>query len=262
MPDTALPILLADGSRLDWRDAAYGADVYIGDDFARVTHRLENAPEMEEMLARGDAEWAVELRCPKTLFGRIETSAEPVMDVRWAEDDVDDTLYAIPGLIAVRETEIPTSGLDPLWAGSALLAPAGWWLARGREYRSKTLRQALLAFTEDPDLPDGRMRVAHESGTGTRRFVAYLASDIRSAVETDRSMQIAALIGACAQFPRVFREEEAGEEEDGIVREIRGLLEAAGVPCWDEEGYDAAAAATVIEGFRPPPAEIGEPDDE
>lgn len=262
MVDGALPKLLEDGSKLDWPDAEYSADVWLGDGFARVAHHLANAPALERLIAEGGAHWAVELRCPRTLLARIETATTREMEVRWAASEVDDLVYLIPGLLATRDVSLGTEGLGALWAGDTLDVPGGWWLARGTERRTSTLRESLLSFDEDADLPPGGMRVAPDSNSGRLRFIVYVASDIRAAVERDRSMQVAGLTGVCALFPRVF-DADAEAEHGALIGEIRDRLEDAGAPTWeDPDRYDPARAATAIECFLPPQSPPEEIDDE
>ncbi len=256
MPDLALPMLLEDGSRLDWPDATYAPEVRLGNRVATVIHRLSNAPTLERLIEEGAAEWATELRCPKTLLSRIDTATE----LRWEDSEVDGLVYLIPGLVATKDTQLEAQDLNELWSGLTLDIPAGWWLARGREYRTSTLRQALLSFAEDNSLPNGGMRVSPDLSSGEVRFVAHLASDIYPTGRHDRSMQIAGLIGACAHFPEVFTPEI--EDEHTLVREIRGRLDDVKIPAWDADDYDPAQAATAIEAFVPQEEPFPEQEDE
>lgn len=253
MTDDALPVLLEDGSRLDWLDAAYRPDVRLRDGLARIEHRLERAPALERLVAEGAARWAIELRCPKTLLARIDTSSASRMEVRWAPHEVDGQVYLIPGLLAMREARLETDGLNDLWSGRAALdVPEGWWLARGEPYPVKTLGETILSFREDRTLPDGAMKVDADLHSGQLGFTVSLAPDVFPSVERDRSMQLAGLVGVCALFPTIF-EEDADDQHRALAEEIRGRLEAAGVPAWGDDGYDPARAATAIEPFFPLP---------
>ncbi len=261
MTEDALPVLVEDGSRLDWPDAAYRPEVRLRDGLARVEHRIERAPALERLLAEGAARWAIELRCPKTLLARINTSAEPRMEVRWEPHEVDGQVYLIPGLLAMRDVRLETDGLNDLWSGRAPLdMPGGWWLARGQPYPVKTLGETILSFREDRALPEGGMRVASDQGSGQIRFTVFLAPDVFPSVERDRSMQVAGLIGVCALFPTVFGDD--AEEHRALAEEIRGRLVEAGVRAWDDDGYDPARAATAIEPLFPLPELEPEFDDE
>lgn len=249
MTDAALPVLVENGSRLDWTDADYRLDMRVGDGYARVTHQLDRAPSLERLIEDGHAVWAVELRSPKTLLSRIHTSAVREMEVRWDQGEVDGLIYLLPGLIATADVQLDGQGLDDIWSAALLDIPAGWWLVRGNVRRIGTLREALLTFEEDGSLPPGAMKVAPDASEGRLRFVVSVASDIRPVVEHDRSMQVAGLVGACALFPAVFGP-DVEEEHSALVGEIRDRLEAADVPDWnDPENYDPARVATVIEPF-------------
>lgn len=249
--EDALPVLTEDGSRLDWPDAAYRPEVRLRDGLARIEHRIERAPALERLLAEGAARWAIELRCPKTLLARIRTSAAPRMEVRWEPHEVDGQVYLIPGLLAMRDVRLETDGLNALWSGrDALDVPEGWWLARGQPYPVKTLGETILSFREDRTLPDGAMKVASDQSSGQLGFIVSLAPDVFPSVERDRSMQVAGLIGVCALFPTVFGD-DADEQHRALADEIRGRLEAANVPAWDDGAYDPARAATAIEPLFP-----------
>lgn len=250
MTDAALPVLTEDDSRLDWPDAAYRPEVRIGGGAARIAHRLEGAPTLERLIAAGDARWAAELRCPRTLLARVATSDAAEHEAAWGADEAHGEVFVIPGVVAVRPLRLDDGApeLGEIWRGARLDVPAGWWLARGVTRRDSTLREALLSFEADADLPPGAMRVETRWNEGRPRFVVRLARDLRAAVERDRSMQMAGLIGVCARFPAVFASED--EDEHAIVREIRDRLEAAGVPAWDDLAlWDPARAATAIERF-------------
>ena len=265
MVEVALPMLVEDGSRLDWPEAAYLPDVRFRNGFARVTHRIHSAPELESLINEGSACWAVELRCPKTLLARIETSATHEMEVRWNATEVDGIVYLIPGMLATDNVHLRTENLNELWTGfgPVLDVPVGWWLARGNVYRASTLREALISFDEDPDLPDGGMKITPDRSSGRIHFIVYVASDIRDAVEHDRSMQVAGLIGVCALFPKVFTGEDAKLEHISLINEIGALLDGANVPDWEAgDSYDPVRAATVIERFIPLKTLKQEMDDE
>ena len=243
MTDAALPVLTEDDSRLDWPDAAYRPEVRIGGGAARIAHRLEGAPTLERLIAGGAARWAVELRCPRTLLARVEESDDAGHEAAWSAAEAHGAVFVIPGVVAVRPLRLDAPELGALWRGERLDVPAGWWLARGVTRRDSTLRESLLSFEPDADLPPGAMAV----DVRWPRFVVRVAPDIRAVAERDRSLQVAGLIGVCALFPREFTPE--AEEEHAIVREIRDRLEEAGVPAWNDDRWDPARAATAIERF-------------
>ena len=198
------PVLLEDGSSLDWPQALYTPTVRIGDGFARVTHCLDGAPLLHKLLDRGDAVWAVELRCPKTLLARTETSAQAEHTLRWDTADVDGMAWLLPGLLAPAPLRLPDDrALNEVWRGEVPEFPAGWWIARGDARRITPLADSLLRFQLDEQLSVGRIAVEPDRSRGNLRFIVRSAPDVHQrATQGDRSLWIAALIGACGLFGR------------------------------------------------------------
>ena len=249
---------------MDWSDAEYGAEIRAGTGQATVTHRLSNAPVLEDLIDRRSAAWAVEVRCPKTLMAKIESSAEARHVVKWDADEVDGDVFIMPGLLAREDLRLDASGLTSLYQDIGdLHVRQGYWLARGYTYRASTLLQSLLSFRLDESLKQGRMEVVTDHSSGNLQFVVKMASDPFKRVRYDRAVQIAALVGACAQFPHAFRSGD-DEEEPPLVRELRERLESIrpGITLWeDEANYDPAMVATLLEPFRSAPV-TGESDSE
>lgn len=259
---TPLPILLEDGSRFDWSNASYDPDVSVGSNRATVQHKIDGAPALRSLIEDGLAAWAVELRCPKTLMARVETSSADRQVVSWSSDDVDDAVWIVPGLIALAPLTLDGSGLTSLWADAGdLHVPAGWWLAKGEAYRSKTLTESLLKLRRDNDMAKGTMEVRPDHSGGRLRFTVNMAPDVFKRARSDRTLQVAALVGVCGLFPREFGGVAESQSESGtgdarddhpVARELRDRLrrKRPDVPLWDDENYDPALVATLLEPFR------------
>ncbi len=252
-----LPLLLEDGSRLDWPDARYRPDVQVGVRRATVEHKLTGADPLNRLLEEGKAAWAVELRCPKTLMARIETSADAQQIAGWEHEEVHGDIHVIPGVIALRALSLDGARLSTLWKHlPAVQVPPGWWLARGVPRRASTRMESLLQFMRNDKLEPGRMEVGPDYGGGQLRFLVKMAPDIFDEARSNRSLRVAALIGACGWFPRIFG---AGGEEDRanpLARVLRDRLNEKnpGMPLWDDDNYDPALVATVLEPLLANPA--------
>lgn len=255
MSMSSLPVLLQDGSRFDWRGAEYHPEVRLMPLRATVYHTLRQAPTLERLVREGLAQWATELRCPKTLFASVEISTRSpttTQTVRWEPEDVDEDLFLIPGLLALKDFDLnPRSEeLTPVWEGVRLRVKAGWWLAQGLSYRTRTLGQSLLKFKRDKALADGRMRIQRDESADDLAFHVHLAKDIWQE-RRQRHVQVAALIGAMGRMVGAFQHPD---EDPAVVGQVRRCLQDNDVPDWsDPDRFDPALAATVIEQFHPPP---------
>ena len=257
MPDSqsgSLPLLLEDGSCLDWPEATYRTDVKVaGVDRATVRHLLSGASVLHQLIKDGKAAWAVELRCPKTLMARTVTSAGDLTTVKWKADDVDGEIFLVPGLVALAETTLALWELSSIWQeGAELHVPRGWWLAKGEAVRTDSLMRSLLSFERATKLDAGQMEVTPDRSSGALRFTIGMAPDVFDAVSTDRTLQVAALVGVCSWFPKVFKPMEDGDE-DPIAQQLRVRIEEANsdVALWeDATNYDPALVATLLEPFR------------
>lgn len=257
-----LPILLESGSRYDWSSASYDPDVSVGTNRATVQHQMDGAPALRRLIEDEKAAWAVELRCPKTLMARVETSSADRQVVSWSSEEVDDVVWIVPGLIALTSLSLDGSGLTSLWTDAGdLHVPAGWWLAKGEAYRSKTLTESLVKFHLNKDMAKGTMEVIPDHSGGRLRFKVHMAPDVFKA-RSDRTLQVAALVGVCGCFPREFggaAESQSGSgtsdarDDHPVARELRERLRRKNqdVALWDDhQNYDPALVATLLEPFR------------
>ena len=250
MDSAPLPLLLEDGSRFDWCRAEYAPAVRVEPTRALVEHRLRGAPTLERLVADGRAQWATELRCPKTLYSRVDLAHDEEQEVAWAADNVDGEMFVIPGLLATKDFRLrpERQELSSIWRESPLDVRKGWWLARGTARRTRTLGQSLLRFHVDGELDKGRMRIDRDESDEDLSFHVHLAADIWPE-RGKRHVQVAALIGAFGQLGAAFGDLDG--DEPHIVREIRRRLEDKRITLWTEPEYDPAQAATAIEPFHP-----------
>ena len=227
-------------TRSDLASTAYRPVLRFDAHGATITHKLSGPATLIRLIDEGRAAWAVELRCPKTLMARVETGNEPKQRVEWKCDDVDGAVFLVPGVVALDEP-------SPQEA-------KGRWLVRGALRRTSALTESLLAYERNDDLEDGRMEVRPagrpgDPGPEALRFTVSLAPDVYERIWTDRTLQVAALIGACGWFPRLFGRKGARADEHSLARQVRERLVAyPGMPLWDSgDAYDPARVATALE---------------
>ncbi len=259
------PFTLSSGDRshLDRLAESYAPEVRIGICRASVRHSLPADGLLARLIEERRAAWAVEVKCPKTLMSRVDTSLEVRQEVEWKVGDVDGDVCLTPGVVSLRGSAMQgsaTSGYSAL-SGSppkgtfrqdtALRAPPGWWLARGAMRRAKPLASSFVGYRLAEDLESGRMAVTPVESNGRLRFVVALAPDVFDRIQSDQALQVAALAGVCGRFPRIFRRGGHGRHEHSLAQEIRRWLaeDNAGVRLWDDRDYDPVLA-TALEPIR------------
>ena len=249
--NAGLPLLREDGASMDWVQASYRAEITITGSTAVATNTLEDAPALEALIGSGQAEWALEFRCPKTLLASVARSPSAEVRCEWSPADVGGELFLTPGLVAVSDCVLDASGLNSLWGADPIAVRAGHWLARGIVLRTQSLASSLLEFQRKSSLNDGEMEVTPDTSSGDLRFKVWLApSYFDRVIQNNRDVQIAALIGAFGRIP--FLDSEEGESY-AILSHIKAALNEAGVPAWGDElnaDFDPARAATAIEAFQ------------
>lgn len=250
----AVPLLREDLASIDWLSATYQAEIKISGRVAISTNKLVGAPQLDALIAAGHVQWAIEVRCPKTLYARVAYSVSANVRSEWNPDDVDGEMFLTSGLVAVRDCQLPTDGLNDLWGNDPIGVKAGRWLARGMILRTQSLASSLLEFHKNTGLSEGEMRVEPDTGSGDLRFKVYLAPGyFDQVIQTNRDVQIAALIAAFGRIPHI----DSGDERGGyaVLTQIKAALQEAEVPIWGPElnaDFDPARAATAIERFRIP----------
>ena len=252
------PMLREDGSSLDWPDATYEAKIAIGIARAKVGHYLEGAPQLQELVTAGKAEWVVELRSPATLYTRIlASSQERGYTFEWDTDVVVSGSYVIPGMVTTQEVELDAHGLHALWGTGPIVVRPGRWLVRGSARSAEQLGSSLIKLFPDKNVTNGQMTVTPFTGEGDLRFHVKISPKMFETRARDRDVQIAALIAAFGRIPGVVREsavetlDEQGESTRyPVLERLRGVLADANVADWTNPSeYDPARAATEVEAF-------------
>ncbi len=97
------------------------------------------------------------------------------------------------------------------------------------------------------------MEVTPDTTGGDLRFNVWLSPNyFNQMIQSNRDVQVAALIGAFGRIPLL---DTYGESDFAILGHIKSALTEAGVPIWGDENaeFDPAMAATAIEPFYVPP---------
>lgn len=254
------PVLAEADSSLDWRSAAYTVNVgRVGDHHGvKVSHELKDAPSLADAVRSGKAEYAVEVRCPRSLLSYQRTDSEPTWDVNWDADDVrDDSTFILAGVVSRGGLRVDRSELHDFFSSGDtpfVELPLGWWAARAQVRRLNPLLKSLVEFSPNSSLSDGEMRVSEKtSNPDGPRFRIELHPDMLERARRERDIQIAGLIGVFGLLPKSSLALGNDNDDHTITRDLRQRLDDADPPIldWDEELYDPAAAATYFEPFFP-----------
>lgn len=269
MSDSRIPLLVEDGTRLDWPDAQYeprierkGAETKV-----TVNHVLKGASGLADAVRQREAAWYTELRCPRLLHSEHFSSFDDRQVVEWHEDALDwEKTFLLPGMASVEPTLKMSSelaGTDRA-SGEVIEVPTGAVLARADVRRLKPLMQSLLVFRKEAELGPGQMKVEEDTTSEDPCFVVRIAEDVFAETRWNRDRRIAALIGAFAAMARrESRMQPGGDlQNHPVAEQLRSHLLEHGSLAWDEEGFDSVYAATLFEPLEASESVSGDGDDE
>ena len=241
---------------LDWPDAAYRVDTDPdGAGGWRVRHHLTGAAALRGLVASGDAAWAVEVRCPRTLYSELTYAPgeRVTMTVPKRPEMNHGPVWFLPGIVARNDCVLATDELSDIWQGPPITAPAGTWLARGQPI-TKSAASSLLRFAAADDLAVGRMRIRNErDDAGHARLLIELHERQLHRSEQDAVFLAMAWAAALAHLPNIEGFEIPAEGDDTLAEptEYYGQLlvrrlRSEGVALWDEAAWCPLSAATAL----------------
>ncbi len=243
------PQLFEDGTRSDWEFAHYKSTVKIALSSCKATayNSLGNCQQLQELIDSGAATWQLEVRCPRSLYSKTISSQEPQIEATWNNADMIGSIFFFTGLYATRELTLRPEELTPIWKDAGTIkVPQGWQLIRANTVANDTEIDSLLRFVRKEDLDKGTMEISENTGSGSLEFIVELAANIYDEMRHDRTLQIAALIGAMSKL-----QGKEWEKPDPIYKPIKNYFETHDLVSWDSEKFDPATVATSIEPFRP-----------
>lgn len=269
-----LPVLTEDGVSLDWNDAQYDVDLMRRGHQAEIVveHRIPKAHSLQATITEGGAQFAAELRSPRSLYAREYQSSDFRQVIRWEPSDVrNDTTFLLAGVVAQDDIELDAAELHPLMRPETtsvtpnedelppVRIPQGWLAAKAITRRLNPLLNSLITFVRDDQIDNGQMQIEEQSGDAPH-FRVGLVPELYDAVRDphNRNLRVAALIGVFARLPKSSLAADGEHFEHPITKELMNRLEALGIPDWLDSDYDAARAATALEKFSTQVNEEGE----
>ncbi len=262
-----IPVLdsRADALSCDYPDGRYRCNMTTVRSGQAITaqHILDGADELDDLVARGSAQFAVEIISSATFTSLLERAPERLSSHTFDLDAAmiaKEGAQARPGLIAVRDCTLPVTRLSPAWQdiGGSVAVQAGQWLARGQHAELTSPQMSLLRFVPEPALRrcEMRCRYAHpgyEILMNPDDLVECQQNEGQAAAKT---VMLAAYVSALADankrsaFGGSDDEDEDGELKESIGYQLEAKIKAIDPECPapGEDDYDPLRAATVLLG--------------
>ena len=247
----------------DWPNAAYEATVTETAILEwNVKHDLQNAHGIQSLIDTKDAAWAVEVRCPYTLYidTIVSETSEPYTTVRLSHDQVGTgTIFIWAGVLTTKDCFL--NGSETSWEDDRIPVAAGQWLAREAPIQVEHQAASPLVFRPLQDIsPESSVTISTEMFGQDMKFVIGAHPDRISQLKTMPSL-LGCWASALAMMPYQnefdITETALGEQivrESDIGNLIAQRLLQANVPLWNEEAnWDSMRAATIFLPLSLPP---------
>ena len=259
----------------DWRDTEYKCEfeAVSGESCSwTAKHELTGAPGVQSLLARGEAEWAVEVRCASALHVDVFTSrnSEHVVKVDPAVVGTHSDIRLWPGVIVTAERCL-LDATDTAW-NTKIPVGRGRWLVRDAPFKPTHGQRSMLQFIGRDVAPEGRVAITLEEHDGDY-FFKIIANHDRVAQIQSGDALIGCWATALAMLPLhdCFDIEETdgqwkvpgSQNAEAVMRE----LEEKAIQLWgpgeqQKRDWDPMAAATAFVPLNLQPATGTDDDDE
>ena len=238
---------------LDWPTAVYEAEASGGGGHWRIEHRLDGAKAVCDLIDAGNAAWAAEVRCPRTLYSHLSYSYTNVTKVQFDDWQTHEPVFVVPGIIALNDCYLSTVEAATIWqrAGSSVRVRRGTWLVRGRAQKADVM-SSLLLFIEDDALDDHELRIGPYTDQDGNTRIRISMSSKQLPHTRDEAFVAQAWQAAMAYLPKcdAFLIGEAGEPEGVFGQELIAKLQ--NLPLWNDPDWDPLRAATSLLGMPLP----------
>ncbi len=264
-----LPYPVLESGNLSYERGSYEVSSHGADGASvELTHIVTGAPLVQSLLREDKARYACLVSVPVTGYRRLETSFEPRQTVRWDVGFIGEPPMLRPMILAMEEVERvlgPEAGVAAAWQGFPLTIPRGARLAVHEYLRMNSSVSQLLELHPDRGRPDGTFEVAECSEEGYY-FRVKMAEDLFAFLRQPRGHQHhrrSILTHVTSRSLELLQRQYGAERRDDpdndwkSYRNLKALaaeLQARGLPCWDDDGFDASDVATRLYPHQVPEA--------
>ena len=259
MSSTPIPVLdlRSDALTCDYPSASYRCALTpTSKGVVRVLHELEDAPELAELVSDDAARFAVEVVSKRTFRSRLEQADAGEWSQTFNLDAAGITkaeAQARPGLIAVRDCQLPVEGLGLAWR--SLNAPvnvrAGQWLARAQHSELETPQNSLVKFIDAPSIGKTELRCLYVPPYYHIQIHPLTRSECakNETGAAAKTVTLAAWVTALAHAgTQAVR--NGTEPDDHMGQQLKAVLSDLDPDCPapGEDDYDPLRAATILSG--------------
>ncbi len=253
-----IPVL--ESGNLSYPTARYIAEFERKSDDNSITlhHRIEGAPLIERVIAKGNAAFVCTVASPVASYRRSHMASSSTQVLRWDSDDLGEPPMFTPMVVATERFQITLDrsrdGVHELWHGQRATFEKGMRLALSDVAVMRSSVLNMLVFEHDPGLSDGEFFVQVDDREGFR-FRVRLAANLHRFLKYGSSHFhynhiITHIASAC--FSLLKRDYTADEDEEGGWRSYRGLraiadrLQERGLSHWSDDDFSPELAATRL----------------
>ena len=267
----SLPYPSIEAGNISFPEGRYGVDVRSlpNGTSIQITHHLENAPFIENLIKRERAQYGCLLSVPITGHRKLSLCSKPIHSIEWDIGIIGEPPIIRPIIVALDSFEHEFSiadGVAEILIGKKINIPKGARLARGPYLRSESSLQSLLDIRQNDELPDGCFTVSPIPDHGFR-FEVQVASDVHEFLSLNKGSQLYQSIGAhmvSMCFVILQNDQGYGEDDNGITREygkweehsnlrmLSGLLEEKGLLHWSDDDFKPDEVAMTLHPLELP----------
>lgn len=249
-----------DAMSCDWINADYQCElIQLNDgESVKVSHHIDGADELIDIVRAGSARFAVEITSPNIFRSFLELAPEGESSHTFILGSGDKTdAQARPGLIAVRGCVIPVDHLSSVWQAHSggIAVQAGQWLARCQHSNLLSPEDGLMSFVPDDAVDRCQLRCEYADPTYKVRMNPEDFEDCVSdpSQPAARAVVLAAYTAALADADKQVQftgGEEGNESKGSLGIQLEAHLKALDPSCPTpgEDSYDPLRAATLLAG--------------
>jgi len=220
-----------------------------------VNHRIEEAPLIERLLQRRQAQYACIVSSPISSYRRTHVSFDAQHEVVWESEALGEPPLFTPMILCKKAQTIKLNakrdGVHQIWHNQRIKLEKGSRLALGSVIQLESSMLQLLSLQEYKDLQEGQFFV--EINEEPFRFQVKLSTDLHRFLRRSgpiRNHIMTHIVSAC--LARLQKEYGKDDEEVGGWRSFRNLLAFSdylkdkGQKLWCDDDFQPERVATAL----------------